>query len=269
MLIGILLVGGKSSRMKADKSLLIYRGDQPEQARLLSLLNDLCEKTYLCHRADQNYNMAHIIDPGNGPLAAIASAALQFPNASLLVLACDTPLLEMRDIADLISQRDLSAMATCYLSPIDQKPEPFCAIYEPAFFPAFHSALENQQYCPRQLLQQNFIKKLNLKNPLSLMNANSPAEMIEVKSILDQTRTLKSIELKYFAQHRELTQKDTEVTQTESCTPAGLYEELKQRYQFPHKQKHLMVAINADFSPWDQLLQEGDEVVFIPPVAGG
>ena len=48
-----------------------------------------------------------------------------------------------------------------------------------------------------------------------------------------------------------------------------IYEELKSRYQFPHKQKQLMVAINEDFASWETILQDGDEVVFIPPVAGG
>ena len=80
---------------------------------------------------------------------------------------------------------------------------------------------------------------------------------------------MKTIDLKYFAQHREFAKKDEESIQTESCTPAGLYEEIKQRYQFPQKQKHLMVAVNEEFSSWDYLLKEGDEVVFIPPVAGG
>ncbi|MGH8244731.1 MAG: MoaD/ThiS family protein, partial [Steroidobacteraceae bacterium] len=31
----------------------------------------------------------------------------------------------------------------------------------------------------------------------------------------------------------------------------------------------LKVAVNAAFGGWDQALQDGDEVVFIPPVAGG
>jgi molybdopterin-guanine dinucleotide biosynthesis protein A len=269
MITGILLVGGKSSRMGEDKSELVYHGNQSERVRLHGILEQLCEKTYLCHRQEQSYDQPSIIDPGNGPLAAIAAAAQLHPEHALLILACDTPLLTQKDIQDLIDQRDKSAMATCYISPIDQKPEPFCAIYEPTFFPAIISAVENGQFCPRRLLEQHPTKNLSLANPQALMNANSPAERIEVNAIINHTRTMKTIELKYFAQLREIAQKDAESIQTESCTPAGLYEEVKQRYQFPHKQKQLMVAINEDFSTWEHLLQDGDEVVFIPPVAGG
>ena len=76
MLIGILLLGGKSSRMGEDKSELIYHGNLPERVRLHGILNELCEKTYLCHREDQRFDEPSIIDPGNGPLVAIAAAAV-------------------------------------------------------------------------------------------------------------------------------------------------------------------------------------------------
>ena len=257
--------------MGTDKSELIYHNDQTEKSRLYGILNKVCDETYLSHRVEQNPSseIPTIIDPGNGPLAAISEAATKFPENALLVLACDTPLLTSAELDHLIQQRDPSVMATCYSSVIDNKPEPLCAIYEPTIFPAIIEAIENNQYCPRSLLQKQTIKTITLQNPQALLNANSPAEKIEVTSILNQTRAMKTIELKYFAQLREIAKKDSENIQTECCTPAGLFEELKQKYQFPHKQKQLMVAVNEEFSDWDYILQEGDEVVFIPPVAGG
>ena len=271
MLTGILLVGGKSSRMGEDKSELIYHNETPERVRMYEMLSELCGKTYLCHRADQAFDQPGICDPGNGPLAAIAAAAETVQDSALLVIACDTPLLTKHDLQNLIDQRDSSLMATCYTSAIDQKTEPLCAIYEPAIFSALNSAVENGQYCPRHLLENHHtqIKCIPLTSAHALMNANSPAERIEVNAILNDSRVMKTIDLKYFAQLRELANKDTESIETESCTPAGLYLEIKQRYQFPYKEKHLMVAINDDFSTWDHSLQDGDEVVFIPPVAGG
>jgi len=205
---GILLVGGKSSRMGTDKSELIYHNDQTEKSRLYGILNKVCDETYLSHRAEQNPSseLPTIIDPGNGPLAAISEAATKFPENALLVLACDTPLLTSAELDHLIQQRDPSVMATCYSSIIDNKPEPLCAIYEPTIFPAIIEAIENNQYCPRSLLQKQTIKTITLQNPQALLNAN---------------------------------------------------------------QKQLMVAVNEEFSDWDYILQEGDEVVFIPPVAGG
>jgi len=269
MIAGILLVGGKSSRMGEDKAELIYHDGQTERQRLHALLSEVCDSVYLSHRADQEFTEAGIVDPSEGPLAAIASAFAALPETALLVLACDMPLLKKEDIVELISQRDSSVLATCYKSAIDGKPEPLCAIYEPSSLSVIQNAIENGNYCPRTLLSEHAVKCIALKRPHALMNANSPAERIEVNSIIQQTRTMKTVNLKYFAQLRELANKDGERIQTESCTPAGLYEEIKQRYQFPHKQKHLMVAVNDDFSTWDYILHDNDEVVFIPPVAGG
>ena len=113
MLTGILLIGGKSSRMGEDKSELVYHGDQTERERLFNLLDNLCDKTYLCHRADQSFEQDSIIYPADGPLAAIATAADEYPDNGLLVLACDTPLITLEDLKYLIAERDSSALATC------------------------------------------------------------------------------------------------------------------------------------------------------------
>jgi molybdopterin converting factor small subunit len=43
---------------------------------------------------------------------------------------------------------------------------------------------------------------------------------------------------------------------------------LQTRYEFP-EQATMKVAINDEFSAWDTALNDGDRLVFIPPVAGG
>ena len=56
---------------------------------------------------------------------------------------------------------------------------------------------------------------------------------------------------------------------TAAATPAALYDELRGRHNFSLTANLLMVAVNGDFGAWDTPLKEGDEVVFLPPVAGG
>lgn len=269
MLYGLLLVGGKSSRMGEDKANLCYTENHPEWQRLLDVMSPHCDEAFLCHREGQEFAHPSIIDSGNGPLAAIAEAMTTHPNASWLVVACDMPLLDSETIGYLIESRDTTVDVTCYKSPVDTLPDPLCAIYESSFSETVKQAVKNDHYCPRSLLGKSNLHLLSLKNKHALMNANTPAEKLEVKSILNDSRTEKKIQLRYFAQLKEIAEKESENMLTESVTPAGLYEELKSRYQFPHKQKQLMVAINEDFASWETILQDGDEVVFIPPVAGG
>ncbi|GAA5495093.1 molybdenum cofactor guanylyltransferase [Rubritalea halochordaticola] len=265
----ILLVGGKSTRMGQDKAFLTYRDNTPEYLRLYEILHKLSDHVYLSHPGTLDYGLPFIADPANGPLAAINAAAEENEESPLLVVACDLPLLEWETLEHLIRERDPSADATAYRSSVDGRPEPLCAIYEPSIFPKIKAAIENKHFCPRHLLEECNTKLVDLIRPHALMNANSPADTLEIRSFLEDARTSKSIELRYFAQLKEITGTDSESYQTESVTPSGLYEELKAKYHFPHKQKQLMLAINGDFADWATPLQEGDEVVFIPPVAGG
>lgn len=79
---------------------------------------------------------------------------------------------------------------------------------------------------------------------------------------------MKRISVEYFAILRERAGLDHEVLQTNTNTPAELFAELQPRYNFP-TMTGIKVAINEEFAEWQSQLQDGDTVVFIPPVAGG
>ena len=77
------------------------------------------------------------------------------------------------------------------------------------------------------------------------------------------------VNLQYYALLREQAGRRSETLDTAAETPAALYEELAERHGFRLPASQLRVAVNASFSDWERRLQDGDEVVFIPPVAGG
>ena len=77
------------------------------------------------------------------------------------------------------------------------------------------------------------------------------------------------IRLQYYALLREQAGRQSESVDTAAETPAALYAELAQRHGFRLPASPLRVAVNAAFSDWERELRDGDEVVFIPPVAGG
>lgn len=77
------------------------------------------------------------------------------------------------------------------------------------------------------------------------------------------------IRLRYYALLREQAGRQEETVETEARTAAALYEELSVRHGFRLPQAQIKVAVNAAFTDWARPLSDGDEVVFIPPVAGG
>lgn len=79
---------------------------------------------------------------------------------------------------------------------------------------------------------------------------------------------MKTLAIEYFAIFRDHAGIDKETLRTDANTPAELFAELAARHSFPELQT-VKVAINDEFGDWDARLNEGDSVVFIPPVAGG
>lgn len=75
--------------------------------------------------------------------------------------------------------------------------------------------------------------------------------------------------IKYFAALRENAGKSEEERETSAATAEELHTELNNLYNFTVKKKHLCVAINEEYCDFNTQLNEGDTVVFIPPVAGG
>ncbi len=76
-----------------------------------------------------------------------------------------------------------------------------------------------------------------------------------------------NVDVKYFALFRERAGCDGERLATRAATVADLYAELQPRLGLPPER--VRAAVNGDFVEDDRALQEGDEVVFVPPVAGG
>ena len=77
------------------------------------------------------------------------------------------------------------------------------------------------------------------------------------------------IAVRYFAVLRERRGLSSETVETEADTPTALYRELDLAHHFGLDLGLVKAALNGEFAVGDVTLKAGDEVVFIPPVAGG
>lgn len=78
-----------------------------------------------------------------------------------------------------------------------------------------------------------------------------------------------TVSIKYFAILREQRGAAEETLRTEAKTPEALYRELRDVHGFSLPADRVRAAVNGVFVVSGSVLREGDEVVFIPPVAGG
>ena len=79
----------------------------------------------------------------------------------------------------------------------------------------------------------------------------------------------KLIEVSYFAIFREKAGRDSEAFKTKSETVLDLFKEIKKVHGFDEPQGNCKVAINNDLVQWDAKIEDGDKVLFFPPVSGG
>jgi molybdopterin synthase sulfur carrier subunit len=77
------------------------------------------------------------------------------------------------------------------------------------------------------------------------------------------------INIRYFAILREQRGLDEEDLDRTSPSLRELYRDLRRSHAFSVAEEHIRPAVNDELCDWSRPLQDGDRVVFIPPVAGG
>jgi molybdenum cofactor guanylyltransferase len=276
-LYGLVLAGGRSTRMQRDKAALAYHGrTQLEWA--MDLIAPFVERAFVSVRPDQTQDpvrakFAQIVDlqDGLGPIAGIMAAQAAHPDVAWLVLACDLPFLDASTLKHLVWAREEDRVATAYRSSHDGLPEPLCAIYEPASREGIASYVTTGKNCPRKFLIRSEAHLIEEPNPRALDNVNTPEEYGSAMTNFapEVASAAKKVRVQYFALLREQAGRSDESLTTTARTPRELYDELRKRYPFSLAPEMLRVAVNTEFGDWAQPLSDGDAVVFIPPVAGG
>lgn len=276
-LYGLLLAGGRSTRMGRDKAALRVAG-RTQLEHAMALLAPRVERAFVSVRADQRaeplraaFEQIEDTRENLGPIAGIIAAQERFPESAWLVLACDLPLLDAATLEHLLRARAPERLATAFRSSHDALPEPLCAVYEPGSRAALAAYVAGGRNCPRKFLLQADVHLIDEPNPRALDNANTPEEYAAAMSTMGAAPAAgtRRVTVQYFALLREQAGRGTESLVTAARTPFELYAELGRRYPFTLDPAVLRVAINSEFGDWSAPLREGDAVVFIPPVAGG
>ncbi|GGD38952.1 NTP transferase domain-containing protein [Muriicola marianensis] len=191
VLYGLILAGGKSSRMGRDKALISYHGKSQWEV-LYDLAQKLCTRTFLSLRKDQQNDIAteadSILDRDEypGPFNGILSAHKAFPDAAWLVLACDLPLIDHKTLQLLVDSRDSSMDATALATQATKLPEPLAAIWEPRALDRVPGYLNSAaSSCPRKFLLNSEISLVIPPRDEVLANANSQEDYERIRQVLE------------------------------------------------------------------------------------
>jgi molybdopterin-guanine dinucleotide biosynthesis protein A len=189
---GLVLAGGKSSRMGQDKSALRWHGCQ-QLYYVADLLAPFCTEVFISRRKEQGdgldigYKILVDSYEGIGPYGAILSAFEFRPDQAWLVVACDLPLLDHDTLSYLLEKREEKKMATTFQSPYDGLPESLITIWEPKSYPLLLTYLSNGFTCPRKvLIKADDSHILQPPNPDALLNVNTPEERAKAEQLINK-----------------------------------------------------------------------------------
>lgn len=149
---GILLAGGKSSRMGKDKALLKY-GEDTFMSNSLKKLNILFDEVLVVADNIEKYNIEDVkiirdIYPGMGPMGGIHAALKSANNDWIFVVPCDMPLWEPFLVEEILKHR----LGYDIVVPLfNDHMEPLFALYNKTCLPGIE-----------ECLSKNIIKVLEL-----------------------------------------------------------------------------------------------------------
>lgn len=149
-MIGLVLAGGKSSRLGRDKTQLRHNG-RTLLEHAADLLGAVCAPIYVsCRDPRVAQGFPVILDQTErvGPLGGIATALREL-RAPIFVLACDLPFMAPRFLHRLLDARD-SRPSTAVMTAWQQEESGFIeslvAIYEPAALPFLDEGIATGRY---------------------------------------------------------------------------------------------------------------------------
>lgn len=176
---GILLAGGKSSRMGEDKAFLKYGGLFLYQYNL-KILEHFSDNLIISssNTAFNQSNYLRVEDdiPGLGPIGGIYSSLKRISYKNAIVLPCDLPFITIDIIDTLIANSH--GYEICIAQNMSGQPEPLVGIYSTSILPNMEDLIKKGKYKIRDLLSEvntNFISFENSpKN--TFQNVNYPED---------------------------------------------------------------------------------------------
>ena len=177
---GLVLCGGKSTRMGNDKAFITYH-TKPQYAHVTDMLQPFCQEVFISCNAAQKSIIAqyyqYLEDNATfnkaGPLTGVLTAFNQLSQQALLVVGCDYPYLTPNDIKALLDARQPDIDVVCYKNPESNFEEPLLAIYEKQCAPLLFNFFQSGQQSLRHFLKTVRTKTIN---PSHIKNITSVDE---------------------------------------------------------------------------------------------
>jgi molybdopterin-guanine dinucleotide biosynthesis protein A len=113
---------------------------------------------------------------GHGPASGLHAAftkIVQESTTAWLVVGCDYPLLETRDLQSLLHARSPDADAVAFIDEHKNEIEPMIVLWEPSAQTQFLAAFVRGEFSPRRILRSCKLKMIQPRDHSILSNRNT------------------------------------------------------------------------------------------------
>lgn len=192
-LIGVILCGGESKRMKTDKALLQYHHDA--QWKIVSeLLLSFCKEVVISINEKQweswakNKSLNFIVDEekykNHGPVSGVLSVTEKYPNSGFFIVATDFPLLKIENLKQLYAERDENIEAVCFED--EGFLQPLVSIIEKESVAKLRDFFARGNDSLRYFLDHIQTKRIKVDGEDFLKNINTKKALLDLKNKNDQ-----------------------------------------------------------------------------------
>ncbi len=177
-LFGLVLAGGRSTRMGRDKSQIVYR-QFPQREQMAHLLKSMCRSVVISLRKSGKQAASEELPdrfPSEGPITGILTALTTYPERRWLIVPTDMPALDIQTLQFLIRHHHAPHPITCFRLLHHQIPEPLPAVWEgytATHLLGFYNRGGRSLHDFMRTIRAQFILP---PNPNALLNINTPAE---------------------------------------------------------------------------------------------
>ena len=180
---GVVLAGGRSSRMGRDKAMLEWHG-KPLILQAVGTLQQVCSKVIISAKQHEYAFTGCEIWPDElavpAPITGIYSCLKRSSDERIMVLSCDMPLVTPALLAYLLEFDH----AYDVIVPVHDNLciEPLCGLYHRRILPLLEVALEAQQYSLQQCIASTTHKLVEILpdtpvfTPTLFLNINTPED---------------------------------------------------------------------------------------------
>lgn len=186
---GIVLAGGKSSRMGSDKGMIKLNGKKFIEYIIEALIPNVSDIIIIANNDKYNnlgYEVYEDIIKECGPLGGIYTGLMNSRTESNIIVSCDIPFINSGLIKHIIKNM---GRADISVPVFEGNTEPLCAVYTKGIAGKLHDLIINNELKIHNVLkhfittQIHITKSLDFYNNRLLANINTPEELKHQKEV--------------------------------------------------------------------------------------